>query len=516
MNLFSTLKLSAAALALVFLFAVFLQTPVSAQTRGWGENDLGQLGIGNHIHQPYPQTVTAVPDATGISSGGEHTLFLKSDGTVAAAGDNWHGELGSSRRSVKRSSTPLAVPNLTNVVQVSAGVLHSAALLSDGTVWSWGFNLFGSLGNGRFTRSGCYCISTPTQTLITDVVQIDAGGSYTLALKADGTVWGWGLNNERQIDNSFFDRATPVRIGANIPGFNNFIAVSAGNSHSMALKADGTVWIWGYNREGQVGNNSTNSNYFPEQNTTLTNVTQIAGGVGHNMARRSDGSVWVWGRNAEGEIGNGTIGAAQLVPVQNMALSNVVEISTVGYHNLARLRDGSLRFWGANHYGEAGDGTTNQHKLTPIMPPVGAGNALIAAGYNQSFSLIPYLPTTAGINQRLYGENVDITFSNVTAGGMTSYRSIDPTETGLSVPQGYTIEPNQSAYNISTKATTGGDIDVCLKADGEYSQALFDRSRILHEEGANLVDRTFSASYRTRRICARVTSLSAFVIALAP
>ncbi|HLM00219.1 MAG TPA: hypothetical protein VK400_04125, partial [Pyrinomonadaceae bacterium] len=163
MNLFSASNPAvAAAFTVVFLIAGLFSIEVSAQTRAWGENGYGQLGIGNTINQPLPQTVTAMPDATGISSGLYHTLFLKSDGTVAAAGYNGHGQLGTGVGGANQS-TPVPVPNLTTVVQVTAGIFHSAALLSDGTVRSWGSNLEGQIGNGKISQpTGCHCIPTPT------------------------------------------------------------------------------------------------------------------------------------------------------------------------------------------------------------------------------------------------------------------------------------------------------------------------------------------------------------------
>ena len=165
---------------------------VQAQTRGWGWNASGQLGIGNTENQPTPVTVSAAPDATGMSIGYRHTLFLKPNGTLVASGYNGDGELGDGNATNTSQTSPVAVLNLTNVVQVTAGYYHSAALLADGTVWSWGANNQGQIGNDTTTTAGCQCIPTATQSSISGVMQIDAGSRHTLALKSDGTVWAWG------------------------------------------------------------------------------------------------------------------------------------------------------------------------------------------------------------------------------------------------------------------------------------------------------------------------------------
>lgn len=508
-----------------FLGCFYLVSGVAAQTSGWGYNPSGQLGNGNQTDQPTPTSIVAVSDAVGIGGGYLHTVFLKPNGTLVAAGLNSRGQVGNGTTTSPIVS-PVPVLSLTNVIQASGGGAHSSALLADGTVWNWGNNEFGQIGNGTTTTSGCLCIATATQVSITDVIQIEAGYNHTLALKSDGTVWAWGLNDNGQLgDNSPTNRPSPVQVGASVPGFSNIIAVSAGDLHSIALKADGTVWVWGDNSSAQIGNGSTGPDQLnPVQNTTLTNVVQVTAGAYHNLALLKDGTVRVWGNNLEGEVGNGVTGATQPLPLQTLGIANVVEIEATGYTNYVRLQDGSVRAWGYNFYGSVGNGSTNTSgcfcQPTPVTTSVGANNPAISSGHFHAFRLNPAIAVSAGTNQSVQGDNLHFIFDNVTGAGSLSYSGIDPAAVSGSytVPPGYLIQNQHPAYDITTTTSATGNIYVCIDNVNEYDPTQFGSLKILHGEGSSWVDRTVSSDFRRRQICARVTSLSPFVIAqgLAP
>ncbi len=508
-------------LLLILISGLTRVEPVTAQVQAFGSSLYGQIGDGTRNTHSLPFDI-GLPDVTTVSAGWYHTFFIKADGTMLATGRNNYGQLGVAAAGDKLS--PVPVINLTDVVAVSGGLEHSLALKADGTVWAWGRNSSGQLGDNSLTHH-----SAPAQVAgLSDIVAIDAGSNHSLAIKSDGTLWAWGGNLQGQLGLGVTDttgcwcRKTPVRVTA----LSGLIAVGAGGDTSIALKSNGTVWTWGETSSGQLGNGTTVNNPCDctpnPQQSSISGVVQIAAGLYHNVALKSDGTVWIWGDNTYGQIGRGTSGGAkQLSPYNVGGWSDVVEISTNIHHTLIKRRDGSVWAWGANG-GNLGNGTVVLNGCyctpTPVQSSVGAGNALINAGGTHSFVANPNPATPTGTNVRLRGQNADIIFDNVTAAGTTATTAIDPTTTGLTVPGNHVIRENSAAYNISTTAVFEGSATICLKASTVVDELQFNRLRLLHGEGMNLVDRTVSRNYATREICAQTTSFSPFVIAehLAP
>ena len=215
---------------------------------GWGSNLSYQLGDGAGGNSTYSSPVLAVAlsNVIAIAAGGNHSLALKSNGTVWAWGENSTGQAGAQEQFTSFKSRATQVSGLTGTfIAIAAGPGHSLALRSDGTVWGWGSNSTGQLGNGTTSGGPVY---TPVQASgLTNVVGIAAGQAFSLAVKADGTVWGWGsnFNNALGLPSGTFSVSTPVQIS----GINGVQKISAGGSHSLALKNDGTVWSWGDNSQ---------------------------------------------------------------------------------------------------------------------------------------------------------------------------------------------------------------------------------------------------------------------------
>ena len=248
------------------------------------------------------------------------------------------------------------------------------------SVWSWGWNGYGTLGQGTASELPS---PTPARLLgLDDVVDVDGGGLNSFAVTSLGTVWGWGNNGYGQVgDGTTTNRHVPVQVS----GLTHATAVASGTYHTLALKADGTVWAWGFNRDGQLGDGTTTSRSAPVQVSGLTEVTAIAAGAEHSLAVRSDGTVWAWGRNYEAQLGDGTT-AARHVPIHVTGPTKATSVAAGDGHSLAATSDGTVWGWGRNIFGEVGDGTTTKRFLAVQVPDL-TGVRTVTAGLHHSLAL---------------------------------------------------------------------------------------------------------------------------------
>ena len=246
-----------------------------------------------------------------------------------------------------------------------------------GTPWTVGGNGFGQLGSGNTTAR-----TTAAAVIggLNDVTDLHGGREHVVALRANGTVWTWGSNDEGQLGiGTTGNRSTPVQV----PSLTGVTAVETGHNYSLALRSNGTVWTWGLNSDGQLGDGSITTRRSPVQVSGLTNAVAIAGGRDMSYAIRADGTVVGWGRNDEGQIGDGTT-TRRLTPVRVGTLTGVVRIAGGRDHGLAVRTDGSVWAWGSNDYGQLGDGTTTD-KTGPVQVLTGASD--VAAGAHHSYAL---------------------------------------------------------------------------------------------------------------------------------
>jgi alpha-tubulin suppressor-like RCC1 family protein len=250
-----------------------------------------------------------------------------------------------------------------NVVEVTAGGSHTCARKSDGTLWCWGSGSNGQLGDGTALNR-----TLPVQVTVlgTSAVSVVGGGSHTCARKSDGTLWCWGWNAYGQVgDGTLVNKPSPVQVtalGTTTAG------IAGGPLHTCAFKTDGTLYCWGYNQYGAVGDGSTVNQPSPLQVLPLgATVVEAKAGQYHSCARKSDGTMWCWGYNATGALGDGTLVSPRFVPVQAVALgATVAGISAGFFHGCARKTDGTLWCWGTNNNGQLGDGTLVD-KPSPIQ-----------------------------------------------------------------------------------------------------------------------------------------------------
>lgn len=316
----------------------------------WGSNGYGMLGNGSNTDSNIPVQVSGLTEITTIAAGGSHGVALKSGGTVWNWGNNSDGQLGNTSNT--DTQIPVQVSNISGVTAVAAGMAHTVALKSDGTVWAWGKGDYGQLGNGDFANK-----NIPVQVSnISGVIAIACGEWHTIALKNDGTVWSWGAGIDGQQGNgSFSNSYQPSQVST----LSGMTAIAAGGSHTVAVKSNGTVWAWGDNIYGQLGNGNAGTDInIPVQVSNISSgVTAAATGTHYTVALKSDGTVWAWGRNTDGQLGNASNTDSNIpVKVSNIA-SGVTSIDAGNGHTVVLKNDGTVWTFGKNSSGQLGNGT---------------------------------------------------------------------------------------------------------------------------------------------------------------
>jgi alpha-tubulin suppressor-like RCC1 family protein len=233
-----------------------------------------------------------------VSAGETRTAALKTDGTLWGWGGNLCGRLGDNTI-VNKSSPVREISSSTTWCQVSAGAVHTAAIKTDRTLWSWGYNVQGQLGtNSVISRS------SPVREISSSTTwcQVTVGRYSTAALKTDGSLWAWGYGQLG--DGTTTSRSSPVR---EITSSTTWCQVSAGYRHTTALKTDGTLWAWGNNTCGQLGDNTVVNKSSPVREiTSSSSWCQISGSQNHTAALKTDSSLWSWGNNGAGRLGDNT------------------------------------------------------------------------------------------------------------------------------------------------------------------------------------------------------------------
>jgi len=343
----------------------------------WGQNNTGQIGDNTTTNRNTPvTTLSGGANWKQVSCGSLHTAAIKTDGTLWTWGDNYQGKLGDNT-STQRLTPVTTFAGGSNWKQVSASLIGTAAIKTDGTLWTWGSNSYGQLGDNTTTQR-----LTPVTTFAggTNWKQVSGSRENTAAIKTDGTLWTWGRNLFGQLginESGGTNRLTPVTTFA---GGNNWKQVAYGERYTSAIKTDGTLWTWGYNYYGTLGNNTTTFSITPV--TTFaggTNWKQVSSGYHHNVAIKTDGTLWTWGRNNSGQLGDNAA-TNRSIPVTTFAGgTNWKQVSCGGYHTSAIKTDGTLWTWGRNSYGALGDNTTTNRSI-PVTTFAGGTNWKQVAG----------------------------------------------------------------------------------------------------------------------------------------
>jgi alpha-tubulin suppressor-like RCC1 family protein len=383
------------------VFAVVDPPPCAADCLyAWGNNFSRKLGTA--VTDTSSSQPTPVVDLSGVraATGGDGNGYaLRTDGTVAAWGSNDTGQLGNgwtSRYSNGRSAVPVPVLGLTGITAIAGGGRTAFALRGDGTVWAWGDDPLGLLGDDGIQVAA----SAPVRVSgLTNVVSIATSGTTAYAVRSDGTVWAWGSNSYGALGTGTFDEGAPLPV--RVSGLTGVTAVAAGGTTAYALRDDGTVWAWGDNGDGQLGNGQPCSPHpaacesrTPVQVSGLTGVTSLAGGSYNGYAVRGDGTAWAWGAGYNGRLGSGldcanTQPCESRTPVRVSGLSNVTQVASFDDGGYALRADGSVWAWGTNEVNSLGSSGAPFQALAPVRVPVPGSAGHVAGDWYTGYTVVP-------------------------------------------------------------------------------------------------------------------------------
>lgn len=359
----------------------------------WGDNSEGQIGDGTRVDRSLPQAVPGIK-ANSVAAGQYHSLALKADGTLVAWGSNASGQLGDGTRATR--SRPVAVRGITGATAIAAGWNHSLALTGAGRVLAWGLNDWGQLGNNVSPSDETEARNDSTQAVevlaendqgqiapLTDVVAVAAGRSHSLALRRDGTVWLWGYVTYDEDDDEGTNYFYPVAFKVAVT---DATAIAAGEDFSLVLRRDGTVWGWGDNYYGQLGDASDVSAPWsaPVQARGLTGIRAIAAGRNHSLAIGTNGSAWRWGFRYSNP--NDGLDYYSSSPQQIQEITTAVAgAGGIGFA-LVVGEQGRVGAWGDNADGQLGDGALIVRAVPAALSSL-SGVTAVAAGLAHSIAL---------------------------------------------------------------------------------------------------------------------------------
>ncbi|MBO3099164.1 T9SS type A sorting domain-containing protein [Gelidibacter pelagius] len=324
----------------------------------WGLSSYG-LGDGS-VHSNIPKQLGTDTDWKFISTENKHSFAIKTDGSLWGWGYNWSGQLGNGTNTDLEFLTRIGTD--TDWDWVSSGPSHSVGIKTDGSLWAWGSNVKGELGNGGSENSHLP-IHIISQYDSTKWEKAFAGEIFTIAIKTDGTLWTWGHNSGGQLgDGTTTEKRVPFKIGSDT----DWATIATGYQHVIAIKTDGTLWAWGINNFGQLGDGTNSQRITPTQIGTDTDWKAVDAGVHHTLTTKTDGTLWAWGLNGAGSVGDNTI-INRNAPVQIGMETDWQSVSAGNLQSKALKTDGNIWAWGYNNSGQVGNGPSTGSVRTPVL-----------------------------------------------------------------------------------------------------------------------------------------------------
>lgn len=456
----------------------------------WGTNYYGTLatttGNGQYTSSATPQLIAGT--WTQVAAGDKFCLALKADGSLWAWGNNYYGELGNTLGIGTQNVYPTPVQIPGTYTQVAAGIYHCLALAATGTLYSWGSNGSGELGH---TANLGTTLANPTPTALSGTyTAIAAGSSFSLALQADGSLWSWGINNYGQLGQlTGIGTSTGNVIPAQVSG--TYVRIAAGFSHGLALRADGSLWTWGQNLYGQLGTPVNSGGSIPTPTPTQVPGTyaQVAAGSQYSLGLQANGQLVAWGSNGGGQLGNATnisTSTPNPTPTATGTALPTRSTSTNFTTSYAIRGDGTLWAWGGNNYGQLGDGTTTDRTRPGrvgtdtdwVQVVAGSSHALAlkangtvwAWGLNTINQVSPGTTATVLVPTQLAG----YTFTRLAAGANFN---LGLTATGALYAWGdnnhQQLGTGSAAASLPTPTAVGGNLTFgSMAAGGEFALGL--------------------------------------------
>jgi alpha-tubulin suppressor-like RCC1 family protein len=313
-----------------------LAVSINGSAWTWGGNTSGALGDNTTVGKSSPVSVVGgftnwcQGSVGGSNFGQTHSVAVRSNGSAWAWGTNNRGQLGNNTN-IQTSSPISVVGGFSDWCAIGAARYHTVAVRTNGSAWAWGYNTRGQLGNNTTTQR-----SSPVSVVggFSDWCAISAANQQTAAVRTNGSIWSWGLNSyEGNLgDNTTVDKSSPVSV---VGGFTNWCAVDAGEYHSVALNTSGNAWSWGRNDQGRLGDNTTTKRSSPVSVVGgFSNWCGVSAGFAHTLGIQTNGSAWGWGDNQYGRLGDGTV-TSRSSPVSVVGgCSDWCQLSAGRYHSL--------------------------------------------------------------------------------------------------------------------------------------------------------------------------------------